>query len=672
MRVAGMSCGLLLAFLLAVPIAAKAAESNRFVSREDTVSLVSRSNGAAGRTFTFGLLFRLSKGWHIYWKDAGDAGSPPQLALLRPDHATIGRFHWPAPDWLVTNSVGDYVVSGTVLLPFSVTLPKAHTASGIEVRAAAHWQVCSAEICVPQQAMFTLNEPAGPNRPSAEAPLFEKAAALEPKPSPFETEVRAGGVLIIRGEGLGTGNVKWAHFFPDRPDAIANAAAQRLEPLSDGFSLALTPNKWRPGAPVTGTLKIADQVGSIRAFTIAAQAPPTSIAPWIWTAISALVGGLLLNIMPCVFPVLAMKALGIARLGAADRSAIRAQALAYTAGVVLAMSAIGIILAVLRIGGARLGWGFQLQSPAFVTFLTWLVFAIGLNLAGVFEIGSRFAGLGSKLTTRGGIPGSFATGLLAVVVATPCTAPFMGAAIASALAAPTVFACAIFILLGFGMALPFLLIGFFPDLGSLLPKPGPWMVLLKQLLAFPMFVTAAWLLWVVAVQAGAAGVLTAAIGMVLLGFALWLSRFRGWMPRVVRLSAFGGALAMLPFVMPAGASARLPDAGAVPFSATRLAALRAAGRPVLVDISAAWCITCLVNERVVLNSSAVGREIRARHVVLMVGDWTRRDPAITQYLEKEHRDGVPLYVYYPPGNGATVVLPQILTPGLVHKVLKEN
>jgi DsbC/DsbD-like thiol-disulfide interchange protein/cytochrome c biogenesis protein CcdA len=572
MRVAGMCCGLLLAFLLAVPIAAKAAESNSFASREDTVSLVSRNNGAAGRTFTLGLLFRLSKGWHIYWKDAGDAGSPPQLALLRPDHATIGRFHWPAPDWLVTNSVGDYVVGGTVLLPFSVTLPKAHTASGIEIRAAAHWLVCSAEICVPQQAMFTLNEPAGPNRPSAEARLFEKAAALEPKPSPFETEVRAGGVLIIRGEGLGTGNVKWAHFFPDRPDTIANAAPQRLEPLPDGFSLTLTPNKWRPGAPLTGILEIADQVGSVQAFTIAAQAPPTSIAPWIWTAISALVGGLLLNIMPCVFPVLAMKALGIARLGAADRSTIRAQALAYTAGAVLTMWAIGIILTVLRIAGTRLGWGFQLQSPAFVTFLTWLVFAIGLNLAGVFEIGSRFAGLGSKRAMRGGIPGSFATGFLAVVVATPCTAPFMGAAIASALAAPPGFACAIFVLLGFGMALPFLLIGFFPDLGRLLPKPGPWMILLKQLLAFPMFVTAAWLLWVVALQAGAAGVLTAAIGMVLLGFALWLSRFGGWIPRIVRLSAFGGALAMLPFVMTAGASARLPDAGAVPFSATRLAA----------------------------------------------------------------------------------------------------
>jgi thiol:disulfide interchange protein len=667
-----VSCGLLLALLLAAPIAAKAAESNRFVSNEDTVSLVSRSNGAVGRTLTLGVLFRLSKGWHIYWKDAGDAGSPPQLTLLRPDHATIDHFHWPAPDWLVTNSVGDYVVGGTVLLPFSVTLPKAHTASGLEIRAAARWLACSAEICVPQQATFALNEPAGPNRPSAEVPLFEKTAALEPKPSPFETEITPGGVLIIRGAGLGTGSVKWAHFFPDRPDAIANAAAQRLEPLSDGFSLALTPNKWRLGAPVTGTLEIADQVGSIQAFTIAAQAPPTSIAPWIWTAISALVGGLLLNIMPCVFPVLAMKALGIARLGAADRSTIRAQALAYTAGVVLTMWAIGIILTVLRIAGTRLGWGFQLQSPAFVTFLTWLVFAIGLNLAGVFEIGSGFAGLGSKLTMRGGIPSSFATGLLAVVVATPCTAPFMGVAIASALAAPAVFACVIFILLGFGMALPFLLIGFFPDLGSLLPKPGPWMVLLKQLLAFPMFVTAAWLLWVVAAQAGATGVLTAAIGMVLLGFALWLSRFRGWMPRVVRLLAFGAALAMLPFVMPPRASARLPDARAVPFSATRLAALRAAGKPVLVDISAAWCITCLVNERIVLNSSAVGREIRARHAVLMVGDWTRRDPAITQYLEKEHRDGVPLYVYYPPGNGATVVLPQILTPGLVNKVLEEN
>jgi thiol:disulfide interchange protein DsbD len=301
--------------------------------------------------------------------------------------------------------------------------------------------------------------------------------------------------------------------------------------------------------------------------------------------------------------------------------------------------------------------------------MTWLIFGIGLNFAGLFEFSSRFSGIGSSLATRGGILGSFATGLVAVAVATPCTAPFMGGAIAAALAAPPAFAFSVFLALGFGMALPFLAIGFLPYVGRVLPKPGAWMVILRQFMAFPMFMTVAWLLWVEIQETGANGVLVVAGGAVLIAFALWLLRFRGLAPRVLTVLTAIGILALLPHATPARTTGDLSVTGAVPYSATGLAALRAGGTPVLVDMSAAWCVTCLVNERVALEADAVQTELRSRHVVLMVGDWTNRDPAITQYLEGHDDDGVPLYVYYPPDHGASVVLPQILTPGLVKKVL---
>ena len=389
-------------------------------------------------------------------------------------------------------------------------------------------------------------------------------------------------------------------------------------------------------------------------------------------AIGALLGGLLLNLMPCVFPVLAIKAVSVAQLGGESRRAIRAQALAYTAGVIVTMLIVGGALESLRAAGAQLGWGFQLQSPTFVTFMAWLVFVIGLNLVGAFEFTSRFANVGSSLAGRRTLIGSFVTGLVAVAVATPCTAPFMGAAIASALAAPIAFGLGIFLLLGIGLSLPFLLLGFFPELGALLPRPGKWMEVLRQLLAFPMFATTIWLLWVLARQAGATGVLVALTGMMLLGFTVWLLRFQGLPFRVARLAIAAGTLGLLPFVMPAPPDKTASLSNTIPYSATRLAALRAAGTPVLIDMSAAWCITCLVNERVALDNGAVQTALRARHAVVMVGDWTNRDPAITAYLEAEHRDGVPLYVYYPPGHAAPVILPQLLTPSLVQRVLRDD
>jgi thiol:disulfide interchange protein len=667
---------LMLAGALAAPIAARAAESNRFVSREDTVSIVSKNDAASGLTLRLGLLFRLSKGWHIYWKNAGDAGSPPQLALTRPSGVTTGAFDWPAPGWLVTNGLGDYVVSGTVLLPFTVSLPHAVPAQGIDLRGKAHWLVCSAIICVPQQASFSLHLPEGATSPSTEAGVFASAHAADPRSSPFKATISAGGVLMVTGQGLGGSSVHAAHFFPDRPDAIVNAAPQRLNVQPKGFSLALKPLKWSPKEPLTGILEIIDGTGSRQALTVApklaAPEPVLSATTLLWPALGTLLGGLLLNLMPCVFPVLAIKALSVAKLGGEGRVAIRVQTLAYTAGVLLTMLIVGGVLESLRAAGAQLGWGFQFQSPAFLTFTAWLVFVIGLNLAGVFEFSSRFAGIGSTLAARKGVVGSFVTGLVAVAVATPCTAPFMGAAIASALAGPAIFGLGIFLFLGIGMALPFLMIGFFPRLGALLPRPGEWMEVLRQLLAFPMFATVIWLLWVVARQAGATGVLVALTGMMLLGFALWLLRFRGRILFTARLAVAVGTLGLLPLITPARAGGSPLIPGAIPYSAEKLASLRAVGTPVLVDISAAWCITCLVNERVALDNGEVQAALRARHAVIMAGDWTDRDPAITAYLEAHHRDGVPLYVYYPPGDAVPIVLPQILTPSVVRRALRDE
>jgi thiol:disulfide interchange protein len=605
-----------------------------------------------------------------------DAGSPPQLALTRPPGVTTGAFDWPAPGWLVTNGLGDYVVSGTVLLTFTVSLPHAVPAQGIDLRGKAHWLVCSAVICVPQQASFSLHLPEGATSPSTEAGLFASAHAAEARSSPFAATISAGGVLTVIGEGLGGSSVHSAHFFPDRPDAIVNAAPQGLNVQPQGFSLALKPLKWPPKEPLTGVLEITDGTGSRQALTVApklaAPEPVLSAATLLWPALGALLGGLLLNLMPCVFPVLAIKALSVAKLGGEGRFAIRVQTLAYTAGVLLTMLIVGGVLESLRAAGAQLGWGFQFQSPAFVTFTAWLVFVIGLNLAGVFEFSSRFAGIGSTLAARKGVVGSFVTGLVAVAVATPCTAPFMGAAIASALAGPAIFGLGIFLFLGIGMALPFLVIGFFPRLGALLPRPGEWMEVLRQLLAFPMFATVIWLLWVVARQAGATGVLVALTGTMLLGFALWLLRFRGRMLFTARLAVTVGTLGLLPLITPARAGEASLIPGAIPYSAEKLASLRAVGTPVLVDISAAWCITCLVNERVALDNGEVQAALRARHAVIMAGDWTDRDPAITAYLEAHHRDGVPLYVYYPPGHAVPIVLPQILTPSVVRRALGDE
>jgi thiol:disulfide interchange protein len=470
-------------------------------------------------------------------------------------------------------------------------------------------------------------------------------------PSPFPVTITPDGVLKLTGPT--EGQVVKARFFPDDQGRVDNDAAQMLGFTHDGLTLKLPLLAGTNG--LHGIVELTDKSGQMQALAV--DPVPVAASAHLPFLLLAFLGGLLLNLMPCVFPILAMKALGLVRMGGAAHSHIRREALGYTVGVLASMLALAGVLLALRGIGAAVGWGFQLQSPVFVALMGWLIFGLALNLAGTFEV---FApGWLRHVPAQN----SFLTGVLAVVVATPCTAPFMGAAVAAALSAPVLVALGIFLALGIGLALPFLVVALVPKLAAMLPRPGAWMVWLQRVLAVPMFATFVWLGWVLFRQAGANGVLLFCAGAVVLLLALTV--------RKLRVLGFASVL-VLPFLHTDAGAKTLSLPGSEPYSEARLAALRAEKKPVFVDLTAAWCVTCLVNEADTLSKPAVQAAFAAHHVALLVGDWTNKSAAITALLAANGRDGVPLYLYYAPGAAEAVVLPQILTPGVVEDVIKEK
>ena len=630
----------LVLLLLLLPGIARAATSNVTTSSRDSVSLVSQTNTAANGSVMLGLRFQLAPGWHIYWSNPGDAGYAPQIALDPP--ANAGTFTYPPPELLMQGPVAAYVLSGDVLLPFTASN------AGDGVTATANWLVCR-DICVPEHAHFTLALNGGA---SAEAKLFTGPPVVA---SPFAARIAPNGRLTVAG--LTAAQVSSARFFPDLQDAIVNRAPQAVSFGPDGLALRLTPEVgFDPKQNLTGVLELTDPSGAMQALQLNAAPGPaepgTSLPVWL---AFAFLGGLILNLMPCVFPVLAMKVLTLTRFSSATLGHIRREALGYTAGVLTAMLALGFVLIALRAAGGELGWGFQFQSPVFVALIGWLILAIGLNLAGLFEI-SLYPRFALHFAQRG----SFFAGLLAVLTATPCTAPFMGGAVAAALSAPSAAAFGIFLFLGLGLAAPFLLFAFFPILASALPRPGKWMVTVQRVLSLPMLATFLWLAWVLFHEAGATGLALFLGAAVILASALAVKTLR---------PAALAVLLILPFLHGAKATASLTLPNAAPYSADRLTQLRAANTPTFIDLTAAWCVTCLVNERTTLVNAQVQSAFAAHHVQTLVGDWTDRDPEITKLLQENNRDGVPLYLYYPAG-AAPVILPQILTPQIVLNALK--
>jgi thiol:disulfide interchange protein DsbD len=677
MRLATLLLGLILAVPSMVP--ARALESAAATSPRAVATLVTDAAAVApGESFRAGLRLRLAPGWHSYWRNAGDAGAAPDLALQSPEGATAGPITWPAPERIPYGPLVNFGYTGEVLLPVAVAVPATLTpGETLTLRAEASWLVC-AEVCIPEEGRFELTLPVAPSSFASPlgAPLFEANAARLPRPLPWTARAGAGpgrASLTLAGTGLDAASVREAFFFPAEPGLLDNTAPQPLALRDGSLTLGLTLLPEVAPAALEGTLVLRDGGGQVAAFDVsAAVAGPVQASPatGLWQAmLLALAGGLILNLMPCVFPVLAMKAMALARLGGAARGEIRLHAAAYTAGVMVSFAALGGLLVALRAAGLAAGWGFQFTQPAFVAAMAWLVLAVGLNLSGVFAFG-RTVGAGQAVAGRGGALGAFATGGLAVLLATPCTAPFMAAALGAALVMPPAATMAVFLALGLGLAAPYALLGVVPGLARALPRPGIWMERLRQALAFPMYATAAWLVWVLALQAGPDGVLFGLAGAVVLAAGLWglgLAQRAGG-PRRAGLAATGlavlVALALLPQLTatPAAAAA---EPGAEAWSEARVAELRAAGRPVFVNATAAWCITCQVNDRVALRADAVREAFARQEVAYLKADWTRGDPAIGALLRSYGREGVPLYLFWAPGAAEPVMLPQILTEGQV-------
>lgn len=652
-----------------------------------------------GRPFTVGIRLRMAEHWHTYWRNPGDSGLATEISWTLPPGFSAGPIQWPSPSRIPIGPLVNYGYEDETVLLVEITPPADFGgAKSVELKALVNYLVCERE-CIPGEAQLSTRVPtAAPGQGGmdpASRYIFEAARASLPVPFEGRATLRQGQgaelLLHLEGGQLASAKVSSAYFFPAEEAAIETAAPQMLTANPSGLSLSLQRSSSASG-PVpdmlAGVLAIDEkagdavrrrsfQIGSMPAApagsgaaAVSAPKPAEAEAPaLLWAAFFAFLGGLVLNLMPCVFPVLSIKVLSLVQYSGRSPGSIRAAGLAYAAGVVMSFLALAGLLLAVRAGGQEVGWGFQLQSPALVLALAFLLFCVGLSLSGIAEFGVSIAGRAGALKERSGLSGSFLTGILAALVATPCTAPFMGAAVGYAVTASVPVALAVFGALGLGLAAPFLLLTIRPSLLFLLPRPGAWMNTLKQFLAFPVYATVAWLLFVLAQQVDANALLGALIGLVLLAFAFWCWRLAGEREGFARRLAQG--LAVLAFCGVAGIGwlatgerspgvAATAGAGQESFSQARLDQLRAEGRPVFLNMTAAWCITCLVNERAVLSSAAVRDALEDRGIVYLKGDWTNQNPEITRLLARHGRNGVPLYVLYPP-RGEPVVLPQLLT-----------
>lgn len=646
-----------------------------------------------GTPLRIGLWLRHDPHWHTYWVNPGDSGIPTALEVHAPEGVEVGAIDWPVPDRFELAGIINYGYGDQALLPLTLNIPADFSSDTLHIEAEARWLICEVE-CIPGKALYRLALPVKAR--SAPDPRWQAdfawADARIPQPSESLRMVASmdGETVILElGGHLPAGIETWT-LLPRTPKVVANPAPATWTASAQGWRIGWQQSEYFSGLPPRSDWVLR---GPQQALAITAQATPSVPAPEgsaprtdraqadatpLGLAIGfALLGGLILNLMPCVFPVLSIKAMG-ALESADDRSALRAHGLWYTAGVVLSFLAVAGVLLALRSAGEQIGWGFQLQSPRFVAGMALLLFAMGLSFSGVWALTGRFTGAGQRLTEGHGARAAFFTGVLATVVASPCTAPFMGTALGVALSQPPLFALAVFAALGLGLALPMLLLGWIPGLARALPRPGPWMDGLRQLLAFPLYLTCIWLLWVYGEQTSTLAMAWLLAALVALAFALWLlQRRRGMVSTrwrmasaLVAIVALGLALAAPLREAPMATGGAMAAQGSEAFSAERLAALRAEGRPVLVNMTAAWCITCLANERVTLSSDAVRAALEDTGTVYLKGDWTRYDASITRYLESFGRSGVPLYVHYPANGGKATVLPQLLTPEVVLSALR--
>ena len=687
-EIATVAVALLCDHSIAAPVRADNAEAE-LIARDQALS--------PGQPAIIGLRLKHDPQWHTYWINPGDSGMPTTIQWKLPPGTKTGPIQWPAPKRIPLPPMMNHGYDGEIVLPVEITLP-ADWPAGQEAKLAARaeWLICK-DVCIPGGADLTLNMPvvAASTAPDPKwKALFEAAFAGMPAGKVPKAEAStAGGVITLKLTGVKPLAGREAYVMAGVEGLVESAAPQTIKQEGDTttITLAVTSNLSYTEPRISGiAVGFADRAmsfeGPLAGKLVAGKgmdepaakggAPTKPVAgaagaedlSLALALLFAFGGGLILNLMPCVFPILSLKVLGFARGG--GTVAMRANGLSFAAGVVLSFLALAGLLLALRAAGEAVGWGFQLQSPLVVTFLALLFFALGLNLSGVFEFHSLLPQSLASATLKHPAADSFLSGVLAAVVASPCTAPFMGAALGYAVTQGPGAALAVFGALGAGMAAPYVLLAWFPAWLKRLPRPGPWLARFKQFLAFPMYATVVWLAWVLSLQIGPNSIIWLGAAMVLIGMGAWMISQTGGIWRIGAAVAIGcGIAAAWPGSETSATTSATKQDGWAPWAGGDIAALNAAGTPVFVDFTAAWCVTCQVNKKVVLETKPVREAFAAKSVKLMRADWTRRDPAITAALNDFGRNGVPVYVLYAPGK-APVILPEILSERIVVEALK--
>lgn len=691
----------------AFPVSAQPSTATQTQEPEHYVSvrlIADKSDVKGGDVIRIGVEQTIYPKWHTYWKNPGDSGLATDVKWNTPDEFNFSDMEWPTPKKLPYGPLTNYGYEGVVTTLQNLTLPATIPTGPFAVSGTVNLLVCY-DICIPESHDVSLIFNDGGD---AQTDLIEKAEQTLPVSKNWETtytEEKGDFVLSITTDSTAIINAKKVIFAPEDWGTIDNTKDARIEKTNDGFrllqkrgernlneiaSLPLVIGYDGKGvrlkatsAPITSSAIGALGATPESTASISTSASPFQSGLFIKALFFAFLGGLILNLMPCVFPVLSIKALSLINLNEKEENKTRQYGLSYTAGILISFGLIAATLLILKASGEQIGWGFQLQNPIVITILIYLVFIVGLNLSGFFDFSSKLSNIGQGLTQKSGHAGAFFTGVLATIVATPCTAPFMGAAMGFALTQPPAISMLVFLTLGLGLAFPYLILCYAPALRAKLPRPGAWMETFRQFLAFPMFITAAWLVWVLSQQISSLAVLSALLGLIAVTLMIWLKKNwpRNKVGRIFALILFITSLIFV--IIPltnTGASEnqaqKITSEFWEKFSLEALDKALQSDQAVFVEMTAAWCITCKVNEKVALNIDSTKKIFKERNIKYLKGDWTNKDAIITQYLESFNRSGVPIYVYYGAPDEQTgerpnpVLLPQILTPGIVHDAVQ--
>jgi thiol:disulfide interchange protein/DsbC/DsbD-like thiol-disulfide interchange protein len=696
------------------------------VTEHVTLELVAENNALIpGQKNTVAVRLKMDDHWHTYWANPGDSGLPTEIAWTLPEGITAGPIQWPAPQWIDYFEMVSYAYEGEVFLLVDLEVPGGFEATGqVDLAARVDFLVCK-EACIPGGADLTLSLPisaeasAGPDQSRIQTTRKQSPAELPDWEMRVVDNGESFALSVLAPEGQSLDGREVTYFSLDGWIAPSKPRTS----LAEGRVLTIVMPKTEY-APEEGkdqfqgvlvSDKPWDAAGDYQALAVSlTYSANEEVASWLASAgggntriltgsnsdassagtskgfitllLFAVTGGLLLNLMPCVFPVLSIKVLGFVQQAGEDKSKVKIHGMVFTGGVIVSFWVLAGIFLALRSAGQEIGWGFHLQAPGFVAVLTSIIFLFGLNLSGVFEIGESLTGAGSDLQGKSGYSGSFFSGVLATLVATPCTAPFMGTAVGVIATLSAVKSMAIFTALAIGVALPYLILSFFPAFLNAMPRPGAWMETFKKALAFLLYGTVVWLAWVFGNQVGVNGMGALLMGLVIMGIAAWVWGYWGSLAKrkSVRTIAFVVALPLLC----AGGYLQYWASGLEPpqiamsseksdainwqaYSPETVSAMVADGKTVYVDFTATWCLTCQVNKKVAFGSDEVIQYFKENDIVALKGDWTRRDPVISRELQRFKRNGVPTNIIYRPG-GEDTLLPEVLTPGIVLDALREG